>query len=279
MQDIVFYIKESLRGLYTESEISSLTGIIIESATDLTLSSIRIDKSKKISPIQEGKIKGIVSRLKNYEPIQYILGETEFFGLSFHVNRDVLIPRPETEELVEIILNENKGSSSRILDIGTGSGAIAITLKKNIKEASVTAWDISSEAIDVARKNAEKNNVDIIFNNVDVLGVYPHEELFDIIVSNPPYVLESEKKNMEDNVLRYEPHLALFVDDNEPLIFYERIASIATDILNPKGKLYFEINSSKGQDTIDMLINKGFRDVELIRDLSGKDRIIKASKN
>ena len=279
MQTTFLYIKESLRDLYPENEISSLARIIMVSVTGLSVSTILIDKSKKISPTQRDKINEIIERLKKSEPIQYILGETEFLGLPFCVNENVLIPRPETEELVELILSENNGLPLNVLDIGTGSGAIAISLKKKNPFFTISAWDVSPEAITVAKKNAGHNQVDVTFEQVNILKNYPQNLQFDIIVSNPPYVLDSEKENMEANVLEYEPHLALFVPDSHALIFYERISDIASLLLKPNGKLYFEINASKGQETVDLLHTKGFKDIILFRDLSGNDRMVRAKAN
>ena len=209
--------------------------------------------------------------------ILIILEETEFFGLPFFGNKNVLIPRPETEELVELILSENSGRSIQILDIGTGSGAIAIALAKHMKDAKITAWDISFKALDVAVSNSKANSTDISFKRVDVLGNYPTDQKFDIIVSNPPYVLESEKEDMNKNVLDYEPHSALFVPDNSPLLFYERITDIAKQLLNPNGKLYFEINQAKGPETKSMIEEKGLKNVSIIKDISENNRIIRAN--
>jgi len=277
MQGCLDYIKKELDGLYAGNEIMSLARIIMENVTGFSIPMIRSDKSKKITAIQKTKVEEIVERLKRFEPIQYILGKTEFYGMDFIVDKHVLIPRPETEELVELIINENKRYSSlNILDIGTGSGCIAVALGGNIRSSNVYAWDVSHDALDIAAKNAGNNQVEVSFMEVDVLKDYPHDEKFDIIVSNPPYVLESEKKNMDENVLGYEPHLALFVPEDQPLIFYERIADIALDLLNTNGRLYFEINTQKGEAIVDMLSEKGFRDIALIKDLFKKDRMVTA---
>jgi len=279
MQSIIPYIKESLFGFYPESEITSLARIITENVTGFSVPMIISDKNKKITSTQESKIKEIIERLKLFEPIQYIIGETEFFGMKFIVDKNVLIPRPETEELVELIINENKHFQPlNILDIGTGSGCIAISIKKYLTNSNISAWDISKEALRIAELNARENKTEVLFENVDVLGNYPKKELFDIIVSNPPYVLESEKADMENNVLKYEPHLALFVPDNKALLFYERIADVALNILNSGGRLYFEINAAKGKETVDMLAGKGFSQIELHQDLSKNDRMIRAIK-
>lgn len=275
MQDTITYIKEELNAYYPESEISGFIRIIIEHITKKSYPQTLLERPQ-ITDGQKETVSLIVERLKTYEPIQYILEDTEFFGLPFYVNKNVLIPRPETEELVELILSENSETGLIILDIGTGSGAIAIALAKHLKNARVNAWDISHKALDIAVLNSKKNTVDISFKLVDVLKDYPQSEKFDIIVSNPPYVMESEKAVMEENVLAFEPHLALFVPDNKALLFYERIADVALEILNKNGKLYFEINQAKGDETVKMLQDKGFSDVELFQDLSKKDRMIRA---
>lgn len=276
MQNTISKIRESLSNIYPESEISGFIRLIMEHTTGLSIPTILSDKNTKITEAQLLNINKIVQRLETFEPIQYILEETEFYGLPFYVNKNVLIPRPETEELVEKIIFDNKKDDIHILDIGTGSGCIAISLKKNIKGSIVSAWDISTGALEVANLNAKKNQVEILTQEIDILSNYSNESLFDIIVSNPPYVLEIEKLEMDNNVLDYEPHTALFVPDNNPLLFYNRIADIAKKLLKPNGYLYFEINSMKGNETISMLNEKGFSKTELIKDMSGKDRIVKA---
>lgn len=276
MQDILQNIRKSLSGFYPDNEISGLVRLLIEHVTKSSMPALLSDKNTKITSEEVLKIDKIVERLQRFEPIQYILGETEFYGLPFTVNQDVLIPRPETEELVELILNENKESKPRILDIGTGSGCIAVSLQKHIHESSVTAWDISEKALAVAALNSKSNSVNVTFNQVDILSDYPTNHSFDIIVSNPPYVLDSEKTDMHANVLEYEPHTALFVADNNPLLFYNRIADVAIQLLTDGGKLYFEINRAKGQETIKMLENKNFSEIRLIKDISGNDRMVRA---
>lgn len=270
-------MKASLNGLYSDSEISLLHRLALEHVTGLSAVMLSV-KYTKLSPIQQQEIEKIICRLKNHEPIQYITGETEFFGLPLLVDKNVLIPRPETEELVELVLNENSQERLSVLDIGTGSGAIAIALKKERPAFAVTAWDISPEALAVARKNAERCQTDVRFEQVDVLGGYPNDRQFDIIVSNPPYVLESEKADMEQNVLSYEPHAALFVPDSQALLFYEQIATIASNILKANGKLYFEINAAKGQEVVNLLKAQSFRNVKLFRDISGKQRMVRGEK-
>ncbi len=199
-----------------------------------------------------------------YEPIQYIFGKTDFYGFEFLVNPSVLIPRPETEELVELIVHDYAKKSIDILDVGTGSGCIAITLRRLLKKAQVSALDISPEALKIAKRNAGINRVQLTFYE------------FDVIVSNPPYVMEKEKAEMEKNVLDYEPSLALFVPDDNPLLFYNNIARFAEQKLKKKGYLYFEINAQMGEAVVNMLRMMEFKNVELIQDLSGKDRFVKA---
>ncbi|MFV0536919.1 MAG: peptide chain release factor N(5)-glutamine methyltransferase [Dysgonomonas sp.] len=275
MQKTISYIKEYLKAYYPESEISGFIRIIIEHVTKRSYPQAVISDTK-LTEEQTDLLHSILYRLKNSEPIQYIIGETEFFGLPFHVTKDVLIPRPETEELVELILNENKKSGLKVLDIGTGSGAIAIALAKHLEEGYIEAWDISEEALKIASLNAESNAVDITFRNVDVLKNYPTDTKFDIVVSNPPYILEKEKSGMDQNVLDYEPHTALFVPDNNGLLFYDRIAYMALDLLEPNGKLYFEINQAKGQNTVQLVKSKGFINVSLFQDLNKNDRMVRA---
>lgn len=275
MQKTISYIKEYLKAYYPESEISGFIRIIIEHITKRSYPQAVISDAK-LTEEQTDLLHSILYRLKMSEPIQYIIGETEFFGLPFHVTKDVLIPRPETEELVELILNENKKSGLKVLDIGTGSGAIAIALAKHLEEGYIEAWDISEEALKIASLNAESNAVDITFRNVDVLKSYPTDTKFDIVVSNPPYILEKEKSVMDQNVLDYEPHTALFVPDNNGLLFYDRIAYIALDLLEPNGKLYFEINQAKGQNTVQLVKSKGFINVSLFQDLNKNDRMVRA---
>ncbi|MGG8495034.1 peptide chain release factor N(5)-glutamine methyltransferase [Tenacibaculum sp. TC6] len=216
-------------------------------------------------------------RLKQEEPIQYILGKTEFYGLPFNVNKHTLIPRPETEELVEWIIQEaQKTTVSSILDIGTGTGCIPISLGKNLPHATIYAIDVSEEALKVAKENALLNATKINFLQLDILSLEILPQKYDIIVSNPPYVRNLEKLEIKNNVLQNEPHLALFVDDNNPLVFYDKIADLAKKHLNDDGLLFFEINQYLGKEMIDLLKNKNFSSVELRKDLFGNDRMIKA---
>ena len=225
---------------------------------------------------QEEILNDYLNRLLKYEPVQYILGYAEFYGLKFKVSPAVLIPRPETEELVEIIISEIGSPQSKILDIGSGSGCIPITLKKNIPDADVTGIDISEDALHIAKENAIANNVDVSFARMDILKNMP-EDKFDMIVSNPPYIGYDEKEKMNDNVLIYEPHLALFSDD--PLLFYKRIAEIAPQILNPNGRIYLEVSEFRANEVAE-IFSKGGEDagimarVQIKKDMSGKDRMV-----
>ena len=255
-----------------------ISSLILEEVCNLSFSDIVNCKFKNLSITEKQKITHIIKRLQNNEPIQYVLGKTEFYGLDFIVNSSVLIPRPETEELVEWILLETKQINPHLLDIGTGSGCIAIALAKHLHYGTVDAWDISEEALKVAKDNAVLNQVSIKFSKVNVLDAVDIDKRFNIIVSNPPYITMSEKKMMEKNVLDFEPHEALFVPNEESLIFYSKISDIALKMLNPKGFLYFEINQAKGIDVMELLIRKGFQDVKLKKDISGNSRMIKAMK-
>ncbi len=233
--------------------------------------------------------KSIVADLKRQKPIQYILGETEFFGLKFEVNENTLIPRPETEELVQWIIDDEKKreykTGCKILDIGTGSGCIAVSLAKNIPRTEVFAIDVSEQALTTAIKNASINAVNVHFINANVLALDDlnnfhadtgHPTFFDVIVSNPPYVRNLEKAEIKPNVLEYEPHLALFVEDTDALLFYRKIAQLALKNLSPKGKLYFEINQYLGNETVQLLESLGFKNIELRKDIYGNDRMVSA---
>lgn len=272
IQQFTQNIQQQLSGLYTQSEISFLTRIILEEVSC---------KFNKLSDSELHKAEDIVKRLKNSEPIQYILGKCEFYGLTFKVTPDVLIPRPETEELVEWILTEKNENNISILDIGTGSGCIAVTLAKKKKGVNVHAWDISTSALRVASENAVINAVNINTSRVDVLSEEDLEQKYnsihkyDVIVSNPPYITNSEMAIMEFNVLDYEPHLALFVPDSNPLLFYSKIADVSLKLLKEGGRLFFEINPDYANDLVEMLKEKGFNDVELKKDITGKLRMLK----
>lgn len=281
MQRFLTYIESQLGNIYSKNEIKSISRILLTQLAGLNSVQIYSDKDTKFTDETVNELKEAVDRLFKGEPVQYILGKAEFFGLDFKVRPGVLIPRPETEELVELILKDfrNKGSHLKILDIGTGSGCIAVALAKNLPDAIVSAWDVSAEALQIARENAEINQVKMHFLLQDIRNFEnfePETEKWDIIVSNPPYVCQSEKVEMEDHVLMHEPHLALFVNDDDPLIFYRIISQYAAKELKKDGGLYFEINSHLGEDTRLLIQNYPFGRVELFQDLSGRDRMIKA---
>lgn len=282
MTETVAHINDSLKDLYPKSEIGSFTRLIMERVCNLQPHNLMFCKDKKLSGSEKERIQEIVMQLQNSVPIQYALGIADFYGLEFEVNPSVLIPRPETEELVELIIKDSEDKEVKILDIGTGSGCIAIALGKYLKKSEVIAVDVSVTALDTARKNAKRAGVPVTFIYTDILSLEKSDMdipfLFDIIVSNPPYVKESEKITMERNVLDYEPHLALFVSDNDPLLFYRHIAQFGKNKLKREGYLYFEINAQCGILTSDMLQEEGYRNIELIQDLSGNDRIIKAQR-
>jgi release factor glutamine methyltransferase len=281
----VFEDYKQLNNIYSVNETEALSLLVISEITQLSKASIKAFPERELGNDQAEELKSILTQLQTGEPIQYILGVTEFYGLPFKVNPNVLIPRPETEELVEWILVEGerqkvKGERFSLLDIGTGSGCIAISLKKNLPAATVSAIDISEGALQTAKENAKLNEVEINFIHADILNYPPaprssHPALeYQIIVSNPPYVTLEDKKQMHTNVTDFEPHTALFVPDHDPLIFYRAIADIALVNLTPGGYLFFEINESYGQETVDLLAAKGFINIELRKDMSGRDRMI-----
>lgn len=278
MEDLLPYIRQQLCSVYPDSELRSLTQILIEEVTGMKVHLFVGDKSNHLTQNQKKWLNEILERLRRCEPFQYIVGKSEFCGMSFQVNRDVLIPRPETEELVEWIVREYQSQKVSILDIGTGSGCIAVSLAKFLPQATVEAWDVSLGALAVAKKNAQMNGVTVNFRQMDVLCAKPETgNRFDVIVSNPPYVMESEKLQMEKNVLDYEPSLALFVGDEDPLLFYRKIAELGKSILKPAGNLFFEINAQKGNEIVELLADFGYKNVELKRDISSNNRMTKGT--
>lgn len=272
---------QELSSLYDEHEIDSFFYIIVDKLYDLKRIDLALNPEKVLDGIYLKKWKSIVLELKAQKPIQYILGETEFYGLPFLVNESTLIPRPETEELVKLIISNTMIIKSikplKILDIGTGSGCIAISLAKNLLNTEVFAMDISDKALVTAQKNAEINEIKVDFFLKNILETDDLEQQFDIIVSNPPYVRYSEKSEIKPNVLEYEPHLALFVEDRDALLFYRKIGQLAKKNLNINGKLYFEVNQYLGQETVKLLIDLGFKNIELKKDIYGNDRMISAT--
>ena len=276
----VSHIRRALQESYSVQEAANLSRIVCCEMLGQTTIDYYLGKDIILSSKEMQKLNGILARLLNFEPIQYIQGTARFLERSYHVAPGVLIPRPETEELVELIVHDYAKKSIDILDVGTGSGCIAITLRRLLKKAQVSALDISPEALKIAKRNAGINRVQLTFYEKDILQPSKTadsiEDEFDVIVSNPPYVMEKEKAEMEKNVLDYEPSLALFVPDDNPLLFYNNIARFAEQKLKKKGYLYFEINAQMGEAVVNMLRMMEFKNVELIQDLSGKDRFVKA---
>lgn len=278
MNKIVAYIRSRLQPYYTAEEVSALSRIVCCDLLGQAPTDYYLGKDIALSPKKEQELEDILQRLSRFEPLQYIEGRTLFLGREFGVAPGVLIPRPETEELVELMLKELP-ADARILDVGTGSGCIAISLAKELPDALVTAWDVSPEALSVARANARKLQADVRFVECDVLACQVDEVgLYDVIVSNPPYVTEAEKADMEPNVLQWEPSLALFVPDDDPLRFYRRIAVLGRDMLTDGGRLYFEINRAYGREMVEMLRTMGYVRVRVEKDLSQNDRFVIAEK-
>ncbi|CAM1370323.1 peptide chain release factor N(5)-glutamine methyltransferase [Tenacibaculum xiamenense] len=270
---------EELSSIYPKTEIDTFFYITVEEYLNFKRIDTVLKAGEEIEKETEQIILSLLDRLKKEEPIQYIIGKTEFYGLPFNVNSNTLIPRPETEELVQWIIEESSsfGKEIKILDIGTGSGCIPISLKVNLPSAKVSTIDISSEAIQIAKQNALINNVEIEFINSDILQNKSLPDNYDIIVSNPPYVRELEKEEIKNNVLLNEPHLALFVENDNPLIFYDKISILASKHLNKGGILFFEINQYLGKETSQLVKNNGFNTIHLRKDLFGNDRMIKAT--
>lgn len=295
-KDLKDIFHKELDQIYGKDEVASFFYLGIEHHLNVARIQLQLEPEFTLSKTEADFLFEILEGLKQQKPIQYLLGETEFYGLQFKVNNNVLIPRPETEELVDWIIKDAKSKiqnseAIKILDIGTGSGCIAISLAKHLPEAQVFAVDISESALEIATENAEKNNVNIQFIKGDALNLanedfFPsgkdvsqrQKGLFDIIVSNPPYVRELEKQEIKPNVLDNEPHLALFVENDNPLIFYKAITDFAVDKLKSNGSLYFEINQYLGQETKQLLVDAEFKAVELREDLNGNDRMLKGIK-
>ena len=262
MHPIVYEIRDALRGYYPDSEALSLAKMLLVEAFGFSTLELYGGKDKEISGNRLRDLHEMLSRLQKNEPIQYILGKETFCGLTFEVDANVLIPRPETRELVEwIVADYESVPACRILDVGTGSGCISISLAKFISGASVESWDISEGALEVARRNCALNEVEVILRQQDVLSAEPTPACFDVIVSNPPYITESEKADMEANVLDWEPSTALFVPDTDPLLFYRKIAELGTVMLKEGGSLYFEINRAYGNETVQMLEALGYKQI------------------
>ncbi len=285
LKEFKTFFSEALSEIYPQTEIDTFFFLLIEEKLELQRIDTVLKPNFEITSAIFKELQVIINRLKKEEPIQYILGKTEFYGLPFFVDKNTLIPRPETEELVEWVLNEVKNFENyntknlSILDIGTGTGCIPISIAKNLPNSYISAIDISKNALNIAKQNAVLNEVKIDFHEIDILNAEKLNQKFDIIISNPPYVRELEKAEIKNNVLQNEPHLALFVDDNNPLIFYDKIANLAKNFLTERGILFFEINQYLGNKTLKMLEIKGFKNIELRKDLFGNERMIKTGIN
>ena len=275
---IAKHIKENLGSYYPAGEVAAFTRIIATEILGIPQMTFFLKENVELTHEQEATLEDAIKRLQKYEPIQYIQGYSDFCGLRFKVTPATLIPRPETSELVEWVASEATGNE-RILDIGTGSGCIAVSLANKMPQSEVTAWDISNEALAVATENSRSNGTEVLFEQVDIIAYQPEEKQFDIIVSNPPYIKENEKSAMHSNVLDWEPHTALFVPDSDPLLFYRTIAKKGLTLLKPGGTLYFEINRAHGAETTEMLAGLGYTGIELRKDFADNDRMIKAEKN
>ena len=281
-----------LKNIQDEQEIESFFFILTEYLHNLKRIDVALNPDFEISDAAIEKWNAILAQLQQEKPIQYITREAWFYGLRFEVNENTLIPRPETEELVEWIIESQKSKVKsqkfEILDIGTGTGCIPISLKANLPHVNVSAIDVSEKALEVARRNAVSNKVEINFIQTNILEVEDLSQLqtpnfqlptsFDIIVSNPPYVRNLEKQEIKKNVLDYEPHLALFVEDTDALLFYRKIAQLALKNLSPNGLLFFEINQYLGIETVELLENLGFKNIELKKDIYGNDRMVKSTR-
>lgn len=279
MHPVVNEIRDALKGIYPDSEAFSLAKMLLVEVFGFTTLELYAGKDKEFSGKCRGVLDEMIRRLQKNEPIQYIIGKEEFCGMTFEVNPHVLIPRPETRELVEWIVEDcRRMETCRLLDIGTGSGCISISLANLLPRSDVESWDISEGALDVARRNCERNGVKVLLRQKDVLTAVPGDARYDVIVSNPPYITEKEKMEMDANVLDWEPSTALFVPDDDPLLFYRKIAQLGCGMLEEGGSLYFEINRAYGKETFRMLESLGYVQLELKKDSWGNDRMIKAKR-
>lgn len=281
IKDIRNFLSAELSDLYHDGELRSVVNLIISRVFEIDNISYLLKQNDEIT--ENGKIvkvKRFCRELKKGKPVQYVIGETIFYNCKIKVNPGVLIPRPETEELVQLIVTENRGFTGRIIDIGTGSGCIAVALAVNFPSSNITGIDKSAKAIETASENAENNNARATFIIADLFKIDPSDfQNTDIIVSNPPYIRNSEKKLIKHNVLGYEPWQALFVPDKDPLRFYYAILDLARQILNPGGAVYFEINEAMGKQMYDLFHSYGYQQIMIIKDINGKDRILKGKKH
>ncbi len=281
LQDFELLFQHELQGLYDEDEIKAIFLVVVAEKFGLNRTNYQLRKTDIVKEADKAEVLSILQNLKKHRPIQYILNKADFYGEVFQVNESVLIPRQETEELVDLIIKNHKSSQNlKIIDIGTGSGCIPITLSKHLNNALVTTIDISKEAIKTAQENAKNLKTQVQFINADIFEweYIFSDQHYNIIVSNPPYITPGEKQHMNQNVLAYEPELALFIEESAPLIFYDVISSFALKHLTPDGDLYFEINQYLGPEMKELMVKKGFEQVRLIKDINGADRIIHAKK-
>lgn len=279
MHPVYHEIKKMLAGYYPDAEASALAKMLLVEVLHFSTLELFGGKDKEVFKKDLDVLYEMSRRLQNQEPIQYIIGRETFCDMPFVVNRHVLIPRPETQDLVEWIAEEAQQTNPcRLLDMGTGSGCIAISLAKKLPHAQVEAWDISEEALQVARQNALNNQVKVDFHQQDILSASPGIAEWNVIVSNPPYITNKEKAEMEANVLNWEPHTALFVPDHDPLLFYRRIAQLGMNMLVNGGALYFEINRAYGTETIAMLQALGYENIIIRKDRFNNERMIKATR-
>ncbi len=282
LQEAKQMFQNQLRDFFPQEEINNFFFLTIEKEFGYSKAKTIMRLDEPVSMGESIMIHDCLNRLKKSEPIQYILGEADFYGLTLKVNRNTLIPRPETEELVDWIIKDakkDKDTPISIIDLGTGSGCIALALSKNLEQADVSAWDVSEGALRVARKNARDLHCKILFEREDMLELPDREKEFDIIVSNPPYVRYSEKKEMKKNVLDYEPAIALYVPNEDPLLYYKKIVEWGKSSLKTGGHIYFEINEFQGEDMVGFIENEGYKRVRLKKDYTGRDRMIRATWN
>lgn len=284
MLNFISFSKKKLKGIYQTQEIRQITRLLLEKFAGIDSTKFYEGKDIKITDSITAELNDAVNRLAMHEPLQYVLGESEFCGLVFKVASGVLIPRPETEELVDMVIKEActnaaSGKTTHIADFCSGSGCIAVSLSKSIENSEVEGWEISEKALEISRYNAKNLSAKVKFIKADILKYNPTADLhskYDIIISNPPYVCKKEEAGMESRVLDFEPHIALFVEDNDPLVFYRKICSLAEEMLKKGGLLYFEINSLLWQDTENLVKSFNFSEVDIFEDINGHKRFIKA---
>ena len=277
LKEAIEQLRSGLAGVAEPQEVQAMIRIICEDIFNYDQVDVALRQESELPDFAQERVTEIIARLRRHEPLQYIVGSARFHGHRFKVTPAVLIPRPETEQLIDMIIDENSASDLRVLDMGTGSGCIAISLARALRFAQVDALDVSRDALAVARENAAALKVKVRFFESDMLSPQPPAR-YDIIVSNPPYVCWSERESMERNVLDYEPGQALFVPDNDPLLFYKAIAAYAAASLEQGGRLYLEINQRFGNEIKRLLEDHGFDEVRIIEDSYGKTRFAAAVK-